>query len=187
MKKKISGLCLLTLLFSSTLFAEESKDPTPVSPVTVNGGTIKFSGSLVNAACSVEQPTDGMIVDLQQTRIADLKTIGAVTPAKDFIIKLTDCSADTYKKASVKFIGKTAGGKNTTLAIEDGAAAASGVGVQILSAGKAVPVDGSASSDSTNLMPGESKMLFRAQYVATDANAKPGKANASADFTITYQ
>ena len=187
MKTK-SLLSLIALLCSSSVFAE----PGPGAPHTVNGGTIKFIGSLVDAPCALDQPTGGQIVDLQQFRIADLnKNIGNVTPARDFDIKLTDCSLETYKKAHVNFNGASVTGKNTILALDGGVAGAegaSGVGIQILSNGKAVAVDGTSSpaAADTVLSPGNTSMRFQAQYVSLSENVKPGAANASAEFTITY-
>lgn len=182
MKRKALALALTPLLCSLPVLAAADE---PAEPVTVSGGTIKFVGSLVNAACALDQPTGGQVVDLQQFRVADVnKTQGAVTQARDFDIKLTDCSVETYQKASVKFNGKSVAGKNTILALDSGGA--SGVGIQILSDGKAVPVDGSGASEVTNLTPGNTRMRFQAQYISTSSEVKPGAANASAEFTITY-
>lgn len=186
MKRKNLALALTTLLCTSSVFADPVAPP---KPATVNGGTIKFIGSLVNAACALEQPAGGQVVDLQQFSVAELnKSVGAVTQAKDFDIKLTDCSVETYKKASVNFSGVSVPGKNTILALDNdrGTSAASGVGIRILSNGEAVPVDGSGASETTNLTPGNTKMRFQAQYVSTSTDVKPGAANASAEFSITY-
>lgn len=186
MKRKNLALALTTLLCTSSVFAAPVESP---DSATVKGGTIKFVGSLVDAACALEQPAGGQVVDLQQFRVAELKkSVGAVTHAQDFDIKLTDCSVDTYKKASVNFSGVSVPGKNTILALDNdrGSSAASGVGIRILSDGKAVPVDGSGVSEATNLTPGNTKMRFQAQYISTSTDVKPGAANASAEFSITY-
>lgn len=185
MKRKDVALALTSLLCSSSVLAAgEQPDPVPVS-----GGVIKFAGSLVNAACALDQPTGGQVVDLQKFSVAELnKSVGAVTQAKDFEIKLTDCSVETYKKASVKFSGVSVPGKNTILALgnDHGISTASGVGIQILSDGKVVTVDGSTPSGETVLQPGNTKMRFQAQYISTSTDVKPGAANASVEFSITY-
>ena len=180
MKRKNLSLALTTLLCTSSVFAAPVESP---DSATVKGGTIKFVGSLVNAACSLDQPAGGQVVDLQQFSVADIKNPGTATQARDFDIKLTDCSVETYQKVSVKFNGKVAD-KNTILALDGGGA--SGVGIQILSNGNAVPVDGSGASEATNLTPGNTRMQFQAQYISTSTEVKPGAANASAEFSITY-
>ncbi|QIX94989.1 fimbrial protein [Cedecea sp. FDAARGOS_727] len=186
MKRKNLALALTTLLCTSSVFAAPVESP---DSATVKGGTIKFVGSLVNAACALEQPAGGQVVDLQQFSVAELnKSVGAVTQAKDFEIKLTDCSVETYKKASVKFSGVSVPGKNTILALgnDHGISTASGVGIQILSDGQVVTVDGSTPSGETVLQPGNTRMRFQAQYISTSTDVKPGAANASAEFSITY-
>lgn len=189
MKRKNLALALTTLLCTSSVFANPVE---PSESVTVNGGTIKFVGSLVNAACALDQPTGGQVVDLQQFRVADLnKAVGDVTPARDFDIKLTDCSVEAYKKARVNFNGVSVAGKNTILALDGGIAgaeSASGVGIQILSDGKPVAVDGTSSpaATETTLRPGNTNLRFQAQYISTSKEVKPGAANASAEFSITY-
>lgn len=177
------SLSILASFCSPTVFADE---PAPPPPITVSGGTLKFTGSLVNAPCTVEQSSEGMVVDLQQYRVADFQNIGDVSAAKQFEIKLGNCAVDTYKKAQVTFNGLTAEGNPHVLAVAAGASSARGIGLQILHAGKPVFVDNSAPSESTSLNPGETKLFFQAQYISTDAEVKPGKANASADFTVTY-
>lgn len=177
MNCKPVALALMAAFCSSSAFA--------VDPITVKGGTIKFSGSLVNGPCVIDQPSGGLVVDLKQHKVSDLNSAeGAVSRARDFTINLTECATDVFKKASVSFQGKGVEGKNTILALDAGGA--SGVGIQILSDGNAVPVDGSAASAGTELKPGNTQMKFQAQYISTSKGVKPGAANASTEFTITY-
>lgn len=188
MKRKAVALALTSLICSSSALADNA----PTAPVTVSGGTVKFIGSIINAPCALNHPTGGQIVDLQQFRVSDLnKAVGDVTPARDFDLKLTDCSVETYKKARVNFNGVSVTGKNTILALDGdiaGAKSASGVGIQILSNGKPVAVDGTSTpaAADTVLRPGNTNMRFQAQYISTSVDVKPGAANASAEFTITY-
>ncbi|MBW5816673.1 fimbrial protein [Yersinia kristensenii] len=192
MKKKNTQVAIaITFAFVTTVssfstFADDlPTEPTPGNTVSAHGGTIKFMGSLVDAPCAVDTPTDGQIVDLGQYRTAGFTDVGMTSPAKRFDIKLSDCAVDTYKKAHVTFNGLSAG-ENTTLALDGGTSAAKGIGIQILSNGKPLPVDASAASDDATLVPGDTKMIFQARYVSIDKTVKPGAANASVDFTITY-
>lgn len=50
-KKLFALSALMVGMFSAGVFAEE---PTPPKAVTVNGGTVHFTGSIVDAACAVE-------------------------------------------------------------------------------------------------------------------------------------
>lgn len=187
LKNAVIPLALLVSLSSFAAFADdENQQPEPGKSVTVNGGTLKFQGSLVNAPCAVDSPKEGHIVDLGQYRTAEFDKEGDTSVARRFEIKLSNCAVETYKKAQVTFLGHPVEGKDTVLALEEGSSSARGVGIQILSGGNAVPVDGSKPSGNTDLIQGNTTMVFSAQYISTNKDIKPGAANASADFSITY-
>ncbi|WP_313537231.1 fimbrial protein [Pantoea sp.] len=186
MKKKkvlIAALLPLSLTLSHNAFAE---DTVPVTPVTVAGGTVQFTGSITDAPCVVNASTEGQPVELGQYRSADFSKAGDTTSPKNFNISLSSCAVDTYSKASVTFRGVTAAGDNTTLSTDGGSGAATGVGIQILKNNVALAVDGSGASEATSLIEGSNNLTFQAQYIAKAARVTPGQANASADFTITY-
>lgn len=177
-------LVLMSSLSSFTALADEG---TPPVSVTVKGGTIKFVGKMVDAPCAVDIPYDGQITDLGQYRVASLsKEPGATSVGKNFNIKLVDCSVDTMKNVQVKFSGSSAEGKNTTLALDGGSNAAQNVGIQILRNGKPVVVDGSDGTANIALEKGENNLAFQAQFISLGTDVKPGAANGSVDFYLTY-
>ncbi|CAI2158485.1 Type-1A pilin [Serratia fonticola] len=188
MKKKtlISLLMPLTFVAAFSSFASFADDEVAPDPVSISGGTLRFAGSLVEAPCAIDTPGDGLIVDIGQYRTADFDEVGKTSMSKRFDIKLSDCAVDTYTKAQVTFKGPTSGGKNTTLALDGGSSSAKGIGIQILSEGKAVTVDGSESSGSTSLVEGNNTLPFQVQYISIDKNVKAGEASSFADFTVTY-
>ncbi|WP_391575263.1 fimbrial protein, partial [Serratia ficaria] len=103
-KKLIAILLPLALGMSQHAFAE---DPVAPSPITVSGGTVKFTGSIVNAPCAVDNSADGQSVELGQYRVADFSKTGDVSAARTFNIGLSNCALDTYSRASVTFSGNT--------------------------------------------------------------------------------
>ncbi|ASL86311.1 hypothetical protein BVG97_01400 [Serratia marcescens] len=174
-------LVLMSSLSSFTALADEG------TSVTVKGGTIKFVGKMVDAPCAVDIPADGQITNLGQYRVASLsKEPGATSVVKNFNIKLVDCSVDTMKNVQVKFSGSTAKGSNTTLALDGGSNAAQNVGIQILRNGEPVVVDGSGKTASIALENGENNLAFQAQFISLSKDVKPGAANGSVDFYLTY-
>ncbi|CAI1122985.1 fimbrial protein [Serratia ficaria] len=183
-KKLIAILLPLALGMSQHAFAE---DPVAPSPITVSGGTVKFTGSIVNAPCAVDNSADGQSVELGQYRVADFSKTGDVSAARTFNIGLSNCALDTYSRASVTFSGNTAAGQNTALSLEGGSGAASGVGIQLLRDNTPLAVDGSQASTTTSLLEGANSLSFQAQYIALSDAVTAGAANATADFTLTYQ
>lgn len=182
-KKFIIALLPLAFIASHNVFAEED-DVTPPAPVTVSGGTVQFSGSIVNAPCVVDIGGEGLSVDLGQYRAADFTTTGDVTSARTFNINLDNCATETYSKAALSFNGTTAAGNNKALSVSGGAG---GVGIQILKNNTALVVDGTESSVEQIFNTGSNTIPFQAQYISLENTVTPGAANATANFTVTYQ
>lgn len=194
-KKLFTLSALFVGMFSVSAFAA---DPTPPKAVTVNGGTVHFTGSIVDAACAVDNGSDGETVKLGQFRAADLATAGKESGKVPFTIKLTDCDlgGDTktapYSRVAVTFSGDTASGNTKALAVKPATSAAadeaaSNVGVEILQAGKALALDGSALATASNLSKGDNELKFNAAYIATADKATAGEANADVTFKLTYE
>lgn len=190
MNKKLifAALIPLTFTLSHNAFAVEEEDTPPaVKPVTVAGGTVKFTGSITDAPCVVNASTEGLPVELGQYRASDFSKVGDTSSPKTFNISLSNCAVDTYTKASVTFNGLTSSGDNTILSTDGGDSSATGVGIQILKKNITLALDGSKASETTSLTEGNNNLAFQARYIAKNATVTPGQANASADFTITYQ
>lgn len=167
--------CFVLLAMSGSALAEGEE-------ISVHGGTVQFTGSIVNAPCSVEIGSNGVIaVELGQYRADSFAQTGDTSPARPFNITLKDCVTDTFTKASVTFAGDAI--DKNTLAVDGGA---TGVGIQILKNGQTLNVDGTTSSPESNLLEGENHLQLHAQYISIADNVTAGMANSSADFTVTY-
>ncbi len=69
---------------------------------TVSGGTVNFTGQVVNAACSVSADSIDQTVILSQVRTSKLTASGVVANQKeDFSIKLEDCDTTVSQNAAV--------------------------------------------------------------------------------------
>ena len=159
---------------------------------TVTGGTIHFTGKLVDAPCSVSTSSDGQIVKLGEYTLHHMSNEkkGSTIP---FTIKLQDCDSSTAKTAAVAFQGAADEKVKTLLAVssdlsDSNSATASGVGIQITdSASKVLPVDASEFSTKVDMIDGENTLNFNAQYIADGASVTAGQANADATFIMQYQ
>lgn len=196
--KKVILASLLPVLLASSL-SSYAEDPVAPKSITVDGGKINFTGSVVAAPCAVDNSTDGQTVKLGQIATNQLASKGATGSAVPFTVKLIGCdlspqAGDTtatinYTKASIKFTGSSIDA--TTLALTaDGAGEqpAQNVGIEIFQANKAVNVDGTDGTAAQDIIAGDNEIPFTATYVATSEDAViAGSANSSVNFQVTYE
>lgn len=181
---------LSTSLASLMVFAGLANAAEPAS-VTVNGGVVHFTGSVVDAPCVVDNDSTNKTVELGQVKTRDsVKTGNTIGTAKPFTIHLSDCATTTYTNAAVIFNGPTVAGKTDLLAVNgggSGSTSATGIAIQVLdNTGKAVSMNGSAASTPQKLNSTDSYLQYSAQYIATADAITAGGANADANFSITY-
>ncbi|MEQ4664175.1 fimbrial protein [Providencia rettgeri] len=189
-KKLIFTVIPVALFLSNNSFADDNPVPNSPIPITVKGGIINFTGSIVNTPCVVDNDDTSQTVKLGQFRQDAFTGADSTSSPVGFDIKLTGCAIDTFKKAAVTFSGIAVPNSTDKLALtasQAGQSTASGVGIQILQNSAAVKVDGSTPTSAVLLSKGDSTLRFQAQYVALNNQVTAGEANASADFTITYQ
>lgn len=191
MKLKLIAIALpISLALSHTAVAENIAEEPTLTPVTVGGGIVNFAGAIVNTPCVIDNDDASQTVNLGQYRQDAFTGKLSVSSPVGFDIKLTGCATETFKNASLIFAGITVPDEEKILApiaSQGGQITATGVGIQILQNSKLVNVDGLKETDVVKLNEGDSTLRFQAQYIALADEVTPGSANASADFTITYQ
>jgi major type 1 subunit fimbrin (pilin) len=163
------------------------------APVEVKGGTVNFTGDLVNAACAVSTSSANQTVTLGQVRTANFKNAGDKTTPVPFEIKLVDCDTAVQATAAVAFqgtaVGGTAGADLLAVSAADAnGTAAKNVGIEIADhTAKVLGLTGAIYSTAKTLTTGDNSLKFSARYVSTAAATTPGQANASATFTVKYE
>lgn len=188
-----------TKLISSIIAVSLVTFPVITSAATtiVNGGTINFTGEVVNAACAVDVGSSNMEVQLGQVRTARLNQAGAKSTPMGFDIVLKDCDTTVSTKASVAFDGVASGSTTTNpstpldnvLALSGSVAGlARNVGIQLFSGSDTKPlkIDGTQFSPAKILSDGENRLPFLAAYYATGV-ATAGSANAVVNFKVQYE
>jgi major type 1 subunit fimbrin (pilin) len=182
--KTLSSAVLVAAAFSSSAFAAGASDS------TVSGGTIHFTGEVVDAACSVSQQTDGIEspVALGQVKMDSLKTAGATANQTPFNIVLDDCDTSTYKNASVSFTGTatTEGDALAVSSITTPGVAATGVGIQIIDGSSTVVTPNGGDSAAVGLTDGTNTLPFTAQFYSANGTVTAGAADADATFSVNY-
>lgn len=181
---------LSAVLLSASAFAEDPITPTAPNPVTVNGGTVHFTGELVNAACAVSTDSANQTVDLGQYRTSKLAAAGDKTTPVPFQIKLVDCDPTVQSTAAIAFYGQTTGNNSNLLAVSAGggnATAAENVGIEVSDdTSKVLGFGGEDFSSTKKLNEGTNVLNFSARYVAT-GQSTPGLANADSTFVVRYE
>lgn len=155
-------------------------------------GQINFTGTILDSACKIDTNTANQTVNLGKIPKSSFNAAGAVAAATRFSIVLNNCPA-AVTSASVKFDGTADSSDTNILALNSGQTA-KGVGVAfyeedgitaipLATQSKSITLDTSTGEDPAN----SNKMTFVAKYKATQAAVVAGTANATSDFTITYQ
>lgn len=144
------------------------------------------SGSVQTVACSV---LNGSItVRMGKAKNTDFSGAGSTSGDADFAIKL-NCDAET--KIKLTLAPGSGGAQNSSLGILNLDAAqagqtATGVGIQVLY--NDTPLElGTMMSIATTSVDGAYSLPLAARYYQTGAKVTPGRADANATFTMTYQ
>lgn len=185
----VKGLTLaLMMVGGSAMAMGGSSDAT--GPDTVSGGSVHFTGSVVNAACAVAQDSVNKTVDMGQVRLAafgDTPTAGTAANQKTpFSITLTDCDTQVSTEATVTFNGAAAKDNAGVLDNMAGAGGAQGIGVQIYDT-DGTALDLGKASKAATLIDGDNVMSFSADYITTASTLTAGNVDATATFNVTYQ
>lgn len=161
----------------------------PKTTTIVNGGTVHFTGEIVNASCAVSTESANQTVELGQYRSSRLAKSGDKTSPVPFQIKLVDCDTSVATTAAIAFSGRTTTSNTNLLAVNaaQNGSAAQNVGIEIADhMSQALKLDGVGYSTAKTLINGNNALDFTARYVAT-GTATVGEANASTTFVIKYE
>ena len=158
-------------------------------------GKINFTGKILDAACTIDTSTANQTVNLGNVPKSSFSAAGDVAAATHFSIVLNNCPA-AVTSASVKFDGAADAADTSILALNSGETA-KGVGVAFYEEDGVTAIPLATQSKSIKLATDAEKALetaansnklsFIAKYKATQAAVVAGTANATSDFTITYQ
>ncbi|WP_440137272.1 fimbrial protein [Klebsiella pasteurii] len=151
--------------------------------------TITISGNVRDNTCAVAGESKDFTVELMTHAAKQLHVTGATTQLVPFSIVLSPCGS-SVTAIKVGFTGVADSLNPGLLKPDESAAAATGLGVQILDARRTMlPLNAASSSLTwTPLKPGETNTLdFYARMMATRVPVTAGHVNASATFTLEFQ
>ncbi|MBF7981209.1 MULTISPECIES: fimbrial protein [Rahnella] len=146
-------------------------------------GTITFTGSIIDAPCSITPESSDQTIDLGQVSNLALKDGGRSIP-QVFTIKLEQCDITTSKTVTTTFSG-TASSANKDLLGLAGTAKGASIGISTTT-GDLVKL-GSA-SPAQALLTGTNNLSFAAYLQGDGASATivPGSFQSVANFALDY-
>lgn len=179
LNKIVVALGMSALLISGAVNAAD----TPAASKDQGHGTITFTGSIIDAPCSISSDSDGQEVNLGEISSSALANQGTSTP-KNFEIELDNCALTTQKGVSVTFSGAASATNADHLGITGTASGAS----IALTDGGGTPIALGTPSSAQALQDGTNHLLFSAYMQGDSASAPtPGDFTSVADFTLAYQ
>lgn len=167
-------------------------------------GTITFSGSVIDAPCSIVPESQNIQVNLGQISVKSLAAADKNSDPVPFTINLAQCSFDdlgnnstagttNYSKVAVEFTGITAptgGNLNKGEIANTANNPAENVAIQILKSDASTPVDLSAApttGDTTlDTSSATNKLNFFARMMTVGGAAKPGNVGATVTYKLKY-
>ena len=157
-------------------------------------GRVHFTGSVINAPCSIAPGDEDINVDLGQVANKVLEAGNKYSQNVNYTIHLQDCSLSaassssgtSYKdvsKVSVKFGGSSNANKGELLANTGGS---QGVGIRLIDANGALMKVGDTSSDVT-LVNGNNDLTFAARVEADGTDVKVGPIKGQTNYALNYK
>jgi type 1 fimbria pilin len=148
-------------------------------------GTVTFTGSIIDAPCSIDPDSVDQTVKLGEISNVALNANGntGTSIPQDFQIKLENCDTTTSKTVTATFTGAE-GATANHLGITGTASGAS----IALTDGSGKPIVLGQATDPHMLQDGNNTLVFSA-YLQGDgaSDVVPGDFTAIADFTLAYQ
>ncbi|CAI1246783.1 Fimbria A protein precursor [Serratia quinivorans] len=144
-------------------------------------GTVTFTGSIIDAPCSITAETSDQTVRLGQVSSVALLDGGKSTP-QAFSIDLENCNVELLSEVTTTFTGGESAVQPGLLGI---VGTASGASIAITdSSGELLPL-GQASAAHA-LQEGNNTLLFSAYLQGDSTTVVPGEFQSVADFTLAY-
>ncbi|EAB8479326.1 long polar fimbrial protein LpfA [Salmonella enterica subsp. enterica serovar Java] len=171
-----------------------------ITASNAGGGTIQFTGSVINAPCSIKN--QNINVDLGQVPAKKLKAVGATSQAQKIQIDLTDCSFEPtspnpptpdhglLSKVDVEFTGitHTVDAANGIIGNEATTDKAKNVEIQLLRPDQSAYnlTTGPGLKTATQLDGGSNPVIFWAQMISKEGNATAGNVSANVTYKLHY-
>ena len=182
----------LSAILSASAFAEEATG-TPPTGTDQGSGRIHFTGTVINAPCSIAPGDEDINVDMGQVANKVLETGNKYSQNVSYTIHLQDCNlaAQTagsveypaMSKVAVSFAG-TPDSSATELLANTGSA--KGAGIRLIDANGDLLKVGDTSKD-INLVTGNNELVFAARVESNTQPVSTGTIVSQATYALNYK
>ncbi|BEN69725.1 fimbrial protein [Serratia marcescens] len=149
-------------------------------------GTINFTGTVTDQTCTVEAGSANQTIPMGNVSAKAFRSVGDTALPTKFNIALVSCP-DTVKKASIKFDGIYADGNTTLLSLNKETNAATGIGVALYEADGTTQIPVASFSNAQSVQKDiRNVFTYVAKYMSTSGTVTVGPANATTQFSISY-
>lgn len=156
------------------------------SAAFATGGQVNFTGNITDAVCEVaNSPSAPLQVPMGDVSKTEFDAAGATAAPQGFTLVLRNCPV-TAHNAMIEFDGTSVTGNNAILALTPVAGVATNVGIQISDDTNTVVPLYTASKGYPLSSTNDNELKFVARYISTDTTVSPGSADATANFSVTY-
>lgn len=169
------------VMFASNVYAIDDIKPEIEDPTEINGN-IHFKGNITDSSCDIMQDQE---VDLGTHSVAILTENGNSTTPVDFAIDIKNCSL-SMSALTIQMMGASHAENNAIFALDADDQSAGKIGIAIKTkAGEAVTPAGGSHNIPLRQDSRDYSLNYIANYQATGLST-PGKANATVNYTVTY-
>ncbi|HCA3829758.1 TPA: fimbrial protein [Salmonella enterica subsp. houtenae] len=197
--KIILAIAAVGMMGGTSAFAANT-----IATTDAGGGTMTFSGSVIDAPCSIVPDSQNIKVDLGQVSMKSLSAANKYSSPVPVTINLTGCSfedlgntpdtgATNYSKVAITFPGvlPPQGGDLTKGEIANTASnPATNVAIQLLKSDGVTPVDLSkapiAGDITLDTSSATNKLNFFARMITVDGAASQGSVGATVTYKLKY-
>lgn len=150
-------------------------------------GTINFTGTILDAACTVDPGSVTQTIPLGTVNKADFIVAGDVVSSSPITITVGSCDP-AITRIAARFEGPLADGNTQLLGLTPGGATGVGIGIYESDGSTLIPMSTKSVGIAAPADAATANLNFIAKYVATAANVgiTTGAANAVATFTLDY-
>ena len=156
-------------------------------------GRIHFTGTVINAPCSIAPNSTDISVDLGQVANKVLETGNKYSQNVQYSIDLQDCDLTEQTAGSVTYpamskVSVTFGGVSdaTAPALLANTGSAGGAGIRLIDTNGALLKVGDTGAD-VNLVTGPNQIVFAARVEATGAPVTTGTIVSQATYALNYK
>lgn len=153
-----------------------------VNAADMGHGTIKFTGSIIDAPCSISSESSEQTIYLGEVSNVTLKNKGR-SESKPFFINLEQCDVNDMSSVTATFTGASSSGNPDMLGITG---TAKGASIAITDGSGSLIALGKSSASQT-IQEGPSTLAFAAYIQGDGASITAGNFTSTVDFTLAYQ